>query len=265
MNILMGEIPDGVYADDLASNPDTNKRSYSSSEIRSHASTFADLYSNLSVIYGDKFATTVGVGSITKWETDYFISKQDSSQPLETRRQNLLTKIRATGGISYTYLNTLIHSVLDPLGLTFDLFVYCGMPDGAWILDISALGLDTFLSIEDPLLGARRDLTPLDCTLNYAAAGLTALQLADIQTTAYTYEVKIYGHASPATLSTLGQLLTQSEKGGSTHIITNDAQNPALIGGSVFDMGLAGNGLIDSFDFGNGLPASTFDLWDFNL
>ena len=92
------------------------------------------------------------------------------------------------------------------------------------LLDFSILDVGTFLSFRDPLSGARRDMTPLDCSLDYAAAGLTAQDLLDIQATAYTYEVRIYGHADTATLALLDKRLTESEPARSTHVLINDAQ-----------------------------------------
>lgn len=263
MDILLGEMPRDLYASDRADSSDLNKRSYSSSEIRAHAQMFANLYSNLDDIEENKFVTTLNVNGISKWEKQLFPFAVDSSQPFDTRKQNAVTKYRATGGISNAYINALVHSVLDPLGLAFDISSYCGMNNGGWILDNTPLDVGTFLAYLDPLFGAQQDHVPLDCDLDYVAAGITAQDLLDIQTTAYTYEVRIYGNADAMTLSSLDQLLTRSEKAGSTHLIIN--QFPLPTDPDFIDMGpFTGDTLIDNIDCGNFLSLdATYDVWDF--
>lgn len=228
MDILMAEIPDGVYASDRADDPDPNKRSYSSSELRAHATLLANLYANLNGIWDDKFLTTVTAAGLTPWEKQLFATLQDSGQSFQTRKNNLLAKFRATGGISYPAIESLIQSILDPVSLTFDLVTWgCGSGGGgAWILDFTPLDVETYLASRAPLTGARQDLTPLDCDLDYAAAGLTAQDLIDIQSTAYTYEVRIHGNADAATLNTLDIALTEAEPSRSTHVITNNYPDP---------------------------------------
>lgn len=264
MQILLGELPQGVYASDFADLPNVNMRSYSSSEIRAHAQVYANIYSNLQDIYQNKFLSTVQPSAIGSWEKDLFVQVIDSSTPFETRKQNALTKYRATGGISYIYIYNLIFSILQPLGLDFTLATFCGMPMGAWHLDVSPLDRDTFLAEQDPILGAVQTFTPLDCSLDYAAAGLTLAQFRSIQATAYTYAVYIYGNADAMTLSTLDQVLTQAEPGGSTHIIINNS--PLPIDPNILDLG-GGSGctLIDAIDCGTGEIGATFNVWDLLL
>ena len=98
---------------------------------------------------------------------------------------------------------------------------------GTWILGYSSLGQNTYLGTLDPLIGDRSGFTPLDCSLDYAAAGITAGQLADIQKMAYSYEVRIYGNADAVTLALLDSDLTKYEPARSTHIILNNATPPA--------------------------------------
>ena len=227
LDVLFAEMPDGVFAKDRADNPDPNLNSVSSSEIRAHAQSFADLYENLRTINQDKFGSTVTPEGIDQWEKDYFRTAQNASLGFQIRKQNLLTKIRATGGINYPYIYGLIKSILDPYGLTFDILFYSGLYNGslngAWIFGDSALGVDTWLARRDPLIGMRLDMQPLDCRLDYAAAGITAQDLQDIQETAYTYEVRIFGTAPPEVLALLNSTLEGSEPARSTHIITNGA------------------------------------------
>jgi hypothetical protein len=117
-------------------------------------------------------------------------------------------------------------SILTPLSLPYNIFALNGsVPGSAWIMDVSHLGLDTFLVGMDPIRGAIRT-APLDCNLNYAAAGLTLAQLQAIQATAYTYVVKITGTASSTVLAQLGAALTIFEGASRTHMIVNNVGDP---------------------------------------
>lgn len=266
LDIVMGELPEGIYATDRADDPDPNKRSYTSSELRAHSQMFANLYSNVSDIYADKFVTTMTDGGVPKWEKDLFGSVQTGS--ITDRKAAVIVKFRAGKGISVPAITALVASVLGPLGVPFQILPYSGQSNGtitgAWVLGASPLGLSTWLSFMDPLLGARQDLTPLDCSLDYAAAGLTLEQLQEIQFTAYAYELQIFGTVDAATLSQINALLTTNEPARSDHVVANNApyvaQDPDII-----DFGAPGSDTImDIIDFGSGAPAATFDVWDFN-
>lgn len=270
LDILMAEMPAGVYAEDRADNPDTTKRSVSSSEIRAHAQLFANLYDNLDTISSDKFVSTVTAGSLARWEADLFSEPQDPTQSFAVRQANLLAKLRLIRGINYASIFSIVDGILTPLGLPFSIFQFngCGQgqnPGGGWILSVSALGLSTYLAAGDPLLGAGRDpgITPLDCNLNYAAAGITAQQLADIQATAYTYGVQIYGIADAATLAALDAALTKFEPARSTHIITNNAVPPPL-DPDILDLGpFVEDTLADVIDCGSFTMPPAYDVYDF--
>lgn len=221
LSIIMAELPGGVFAEDFADDPDFAKRSYSSSELRASAQLIADAYENLSDINRDKFITTATPTGLAKWEKGLFATAQDASLTDEQRRQNLLAKLRSAGGINLPTIKNIVTGVLG--SLDFDILPYSGQAQGAWILDESPLGLSTWLAKIDPLYGYL-----LDNTLDYAAAGLTLQQLLDIQETAYTYEVRIYGNADASTLSILDQQLTQFEPARSTHVIRNNETRPAI-------------------------------------
>jgi len=230
---------------------------------------FADLYANLEIIDLDKTATTVTVTGIGRWEKEFFQEPQDGSLTFIQRQQNLLAKIRASGGISLPAISSIIHAILDPVGLTFDILPFNGCSNpaltGAWILEVSSLDFDTYLGLMDPLLGAGRDpgITPLDCSLDYAAAGLTLQEMRDIQATAYTYAVIIHGTADAATLALLDRKLTESEPARSTHVIINNAPDPIPTDG--LDLGdFTGDSLIDVIDCGEfNEPSPSFDILDF--
>jgi hypothetical protein len=230
--MVFSELPDGVYADDRADDPDFNKRSVSSSELRAHAQLFANLYSNLKDTNDDKFLQSVTPDGLAPWERELFSSVQDSMQSYEIRRANLISKLRSTIGISLPAIKAIVDGILTPLGLAFEILPYGGQDNGnvtgAWVLGVSPLGLSSYLSFLDPLNGETRDplLTALDCDLDYAAAGLTLSQLQMIQLNAYAYEVQIYGNADATTLSLLNKRLTEQEPARSQHIIRNNATLP---------------------------------------
>lgn len=228
LTLLMDEMPEGVYAEDRADHPNPSNRSFSSAEIRAHAQMIADAYANLKNINKDKFLTTVTTGGVGSWEKDLFKTAQDSNQTFEVRKANLIAKFRASGGINTSAIEDIVDSILTPVGLTFQISTWgcLGKGDGAWVLDESALDVSTYLSLIDPLLGARPDMVPLDCDLDYAAAGLTLQEMQDIQRTAYTYEVRIFGTADSTTLAQLDQALTQFEPARSTHEIRNNFPGP---------------------------------------
>lgn len=227
----MAELPAGVYAEDLANNTNPNLNSSSSAELRSHANLYATVYETAEDVYNNFFITTLQPDGIGQWEVDYFGAIQDASQTFAQRQSNLSAKFRATGGLSLPYINSLISSLLTPLGLTWAILPLSGQVNengdtGAWILGYSSLGQNTYLAALDPIVGEMMNYTPLDCNLNYADAGLTAEQLVDIQTTAYQYEVRIYGNASATTLTMLDNLLTKYEPARSDHVILNNAAPP---------------------------------------
>lgn len=229
--LLMAELPEGVYAQDLANNIDPSKNSYSSAELRAHANLYDGIYETAEDVYNNFFITTLQPDGVGQWEVDYFGAIQDASQGFAARKANLTAKFRATGGLSLPYINSLISGLLTPLGLTWAILPLSGQVNengdtGAWILGYSSLGQNTYLGGLDPIIGEMMDFTPLDCSLNYAAAGITADQLAEIQTTAYQYEVRIYGNASSATLTALDNLLKKFEPARSDHVIMNNATPP---------------------------------------
>jgi hypothetical protein len=232
LSLMFTELPEGVYATDRADDPDPNKRSVSSSELRAQAMVLSALYQNLLGINSDKSITTVTEDGLASWEMDLFASAQDGSLGYAVRQQNLLAKIRANGGISLPAIQSIVSAILTPLGLPFQILPYSGQSNGtvtgSWVLDESVLDVSTWLASLDPLIGTGLGVgeTPLDCNLDYAAAGISQSDLVSIQMTAYTYEVQIYGNADAATLALLDRQLTALEPARSTHVITNNAAEP---------------------------------------
>lgn len=267
LEIIFSELPDGVFAQDRADDPNPEKRSYSSAELRAHAAVVAEIYENLDLVNQDKWASTVTAAGISDWEKDYFRDPQNGAAPLETRRQNLIAKIRAIGGLSLPAISSLIDGILTPKGLAFEVVPWngcmVGSSSGGWILDETPLGGATYLGFADPLLGAQQDpgVTALDCDLDYAAANLTLQQFEDIMRTAYTYEVRIFGNADAATIAQLERILTEQEPARSQHIIVNNSELP--IDPQVFDLGSFVGTKVNQFDGGDFLsPPASFDVYD---
>lgn len=233
-DLLMSELPEGVYADDRSDDPDPEKRSYSSAELRAQAAMFAGIYENLRLVNNDKFASTVTLDGISRWEVDYFKDAQDSNISFSNRKIRLFTKLQSVGGISLPAMKKVIGSILDPEGLAWDILPYSGQNNGsingAWIFEYSRIDLDTFLAKLDPIIGSQQSmgLTQLSCDLNWASAGITEQDLLDIQETAYKYEVRIFGNADAITLTILEKQLTAFEPARSSHYIRNNSTGAVL-------------------------------------
>lgn len=226
MNLILSELPEGVYPDDLADSADFDSRSYSSAELRAHATLLSALYENLSLIYSDKFLTSQTEGSVTEWERQLFATLQDQTLDFKTRQARLIAKFRAQGGLSHQALRNIVAGVLN---LEFELSPWSGPFNGAWVLDESELEMGTYLTSLDPLQGQRVGYYALDCDLDYEASGLTLQDLTDIQESAYRYELRIFGHADDMTLSTLDIVLTHFEPARSQHLILNDHPGAEIV------------------------------------
>jgi hypothetical protein len=220
-------MPPGLYSADTAKNANTALNAWTSSEARAWAMLFTDAYASLLAIWNNKFVTLADASGIQRWEIMVFGSPQSATLSLTQRRNAVLAQLQYQGGINYAIIYAAVYALLNPLGFTFVIQTYNGaVPGSAWILGTSLLGLDTYLAPCDPIKGTAG--TPLDCSLDYAAAGLTAAQLASIQQTAYTYAVKITGTATDATIAQLDTILTKLEGASRTHQIVNNFQGPYL-------------------------------------
>lgn len=259
LSTLLSENPDGLYPIDRADNADPTKRSNASGEYRSWAMMLDAVYTNLENIYFNKFISTADLGGIARFEKDFFPIPQDATQTLEQRRANLLAQFRKQGSISFAGINAIIDAILTTLGFAYELQPYCGHNGGGWIMDVSKIDVDTILAPMDPLEGAIVT-DPLTCSLDYAGAGITEEQLDDIQETAYTYAVRIFGVPDNATLNKLDYFLTIFEPARSTHFVLPDwygTQDDFIHGGffnttTYFDQILCG-------DFG---PSGNYDVID---
>lgn len=220
--LLKAELPQGLYSSDRADSSDPAQRSYSSAELRAMAKSIADIYAGLKAVYSDKFIGEATDSGLNAWESVLFTTAQDASLNEAQKRGNTLAKLRSSQGISWSAISSLVGGVLAPLNIAYDVSAWSGTNNGGWILDYSPLDVGTWLNEIDPLLGARRDVSPLDCAGDYAGAGLSQEDYLAIQKVAYTYEVRIFGHIDEVTYRLLDQLLTAAEPARSAHLILND-------------------------------------------
>lgn len=214
--LLQRELPEGVYADGPAS------AYFSTADNDSVAGIAASGYQNLSLIYDNYFPQSA-VAKLYEWEIAVFGAPSTSLLTILERQQRLLDKLRDGHGISFDDIVSQLEAIFLNTGLEFDLVTWSGSQGGggAWIFEDCSLDVDTYLGAMSPIRGAN-----LDCSLDYVAAGLTAAQLQAIQETAYTYEVRIIGHADASFLTELDATLTAIEPARSTHYIYNDFPGP---------------------------------------
>jgi hypothetical protein len=234
--ILQRELPEGVYAD----GPPT--AFYTTSDMDSVAKIIGDAYENLNVIY-DNFwpQTMLGYSAsgeqINAWEIREFGQIQDTTQNLETRIANLLTKIQSIPAINAAYIASLIQSLLGPnigynqllVGGAFEIIEW-GNYTGSWMIGVSELGIDTFLSGGNRYQNTGSNICPPAPLGTPPPNGISETELSDEQQTAYTYEVRIYGTTlSSSMLAKLNVLLSANEPARSTHVITDGLDPSTMI------------------------------------
>jgi len=246
--MISSELPEGVFA---FGSPE---KFYTTADDDSVAKCAESAYTNLERIYQNSFPQSADE-KISDWEVKVFGAVGSAFDNLQTRRQNVLDKLRERAGISIpiirekiqktfdkadiisegvngviggswlldfnyldidTYLSFRDSSVPSNSDLTFDL-VEWGCESGGWILDVSLLEVETYLGFLDPIRAA-----DLDCDLDYAGAGISASELEDIQTNAFTYEVRITGTAEQRFLDYLENQLVKIEPARSDHFIYNN-------------------------------------------
>lgn len=220
--MLQRELPEGVYPDGPAT------AFFSTADNDAIAGIAASGYSNLSIVY-DNYFPQLAVEKLSDWEMAVFGAVATSALTVLERQQRVLQQLRAQFSISYASILSQIEEIFEAAGLEFDLVNWNGgqggngekFGGGAWDLEFSALDADTYLSPMDPVRSGG-----MDCSLDYLAHGLTAAQLQAIQETAYTYEVRIIGHADASFLADLDATLKRIEPARSTHYIYNDFPGP---------------------------------------
>jgi hypothetical protein len=213
--ILQRESPPSVYPDGAPS------LYYSTADQFAFASVLADAYTNLSDIY-ENYSPLTAVDRLADFETLYFGYTLDSSLTVDERRTILLAKIRTQRRTTPADILAVIYSIISS-DIPIEILEWNGnnngTRNGAWILGVSTLGVDAFLSSRAPIYGNQIDKVPLDCSLDYEAAGITEQDLTNIQDTAYTYTVNIGTTLDAFTLAQIDEALNQAEGASRRHIL----------------------------------------------
>lgn len=220
--VFQRELPEGVYPD---GNPSA---SFSAASIYSKAQVFETMYANLNRIYDNYWPQTADE-KIGDWEITVFGQIQDASLSLDTRRQNVLTKIRAQPTITMWNILTLIAGLI-PAGMFVQIAEFqCGS-GRSWILGVSRFGKDTFLGWGSPNSIQGPDFCHLAQNLGWrlgqSALGLNTFlgshdagNLILAQNRAYGYEIRIFGNIDAATLNLINLEVTKAEPARSHFII----------------------------------------------
>lgn len=225
--LIQRELPEDVYADGPPGAFRTTADSYAT------ASGIAIAYANLQRIYNNHFPQYADE-RIADWEFKVFKAYQDSMLSLEERQQRILTKLRARPGIRPDDVKAVAHVAIGT-DKDINIVEFCGHPGLSWVLDESALNIDTYLNafsgMEAGLFG------PDLCDKTAADLGITEAELKAYQDQAYTYEVRINGY----TLTTdeyraLDAALTQYEPARSNHRIISPYPPPVVIYEWTLDM-----------------------------
>jgi hypothetical protein len=217
--ILQRESPPNLYPDGQPS------QFFSTADQYSVASVLGDAYANQEEVY-DNYFPTVTVDNLPDFEFLYFGYNLDSTLTIDQRRVLLLNKIRTKRRTTPQDIIDVIYTIIDP-SIPVEILEWNGNFNGtrygAWILGVSTLGIDTFLSGRAPIYGAQLDKAPLDCDLDVAAAGITEEDLINIQDTAFTYTVNIGVTLDVQTLTMLDSALNAAEGASRRHFINASA------------------------------------------
>lgn len=208
--LLQREMPEDVAPDGAPS------AFYSTAEMDSVAKVLSTSYQNLSVIYSDNYPQTTSEDRIADWEIKVFGNVKPANLTLQERRDRVLAKLRLPRGLTKTDIEGVVRGVLGTAA-DFEI-VEWGCEDGSWILDYSELGVGTILNGTAWTFGIAADL----CSKSPSDYGLTADQWAEMQETAYTYEVKIFNQTLTADqYLELDRELLIWEPARSRHVITD--------------------------------------------
>lgn len=185
--IIQRELPDKAYA--YSTRP---KDFYTTSDDDSAAFALSKVYENLEVIYDNYFPQT-STEKLEDWETTVFGAVDETNATIAQRRDRLLSKIRSRKGITVQDIRDIVFSII---GSDKDVeIIEKGCESGAWILGKSKLSRNTFLGISS--VGGGVTIPP-DFSACQSEAwlqlGITEQQFVELQTQAYSYEIRIRGY-----------------------------------------------------------------------
>lgn len=217
--IIQRELPEDCYPDGAPTGYFSTSDSYATAKVLETA------YANLHRIYDNYFPNYANERQ-ADWEYTVFGYQLDSALTLLQRQQLVESKLRSQNTIRQSDLLAAIYTVIDQ-SIVVELLPWSGkfngIRTGAWILGQSPLGYSTFLGGRSAIWGTQKAHTPLDCSLNAAAAGITQQDVTDIQNTAYTYEVRIFANLTSAQLSAIDTALNSAEAARDRHVLINNA------------------------------------------
>lgn len=191
---------------------------FHTAEMDSYAKVMRHAYKNQSAIYANFFPQTCDENTINLYELKYFGKLGSSSLTLAQRQALVIQKIQSARGITKQIIRNVVNYTIP--GLSFEIAVWIfGQGEGGWVLDVSQLDIETYLNTDAQYA---LPVGPQLCSQGPADWGMTPQQWADLQTYAYTYEVRIYGYTlTPQQYSELDAALSANEPARSTHVINS--------------------------------------------
>lgn len=206
------ETPEDVYAS--SAEPSVF---YTSADDYSVAKTIGTGYLTLQRVY-DNYFPLYTVESIEDWEMFVFGRIGDGTLSLEQRRALVVQKLRQQGGITDFDIRAAVTGAIPFLAPSGFEVIPWNSPEGSWMLDLSQLGISTYLNGSN-LVDA---VGPGLCDADPADYGLTPEEWRIAQEEAYTYSVFIYNYTlTPTDFQTLDAALTAVEEGQSRHVIVD--------------------------------------------
>lgn len=209
------ELPEGVYAD----GPPT--AFFTTASAYAKAVQLETVYANLQRIYDNQFPQSADE-RIYDWEKYAFGRFLEGSLTLQERRDLIVARFRLRPGITKQDMLDVVYSIIGNDKEVRIITWGCG-EDGGWELGESQLGVTTYLNgsrLVDVTSGIYPDAEI--CDLTAADLGMSQDDFDQMQETAYTYEVMIYGYTLTADERTLiDSELTKREPARATHIITD--------------------------------------------
>jgi hypothetical protein len=211
------ELPEGVYFDGSATG------SFSTASVRAKSMLLKTAYDNMARVYDNQYPQLADE-RIFDWELYAFGRYLPGSLTLAERRTKILDRFRLRPGITTSDMKAVVLSIIGQ-DKTVEIRPW-GCDGGVWLLGISQLGIDTYLA------GARLvDITPgvfpgLDlCDLSDDTDPILSsdFYLAELQETAYTYEVCIFGYTlTDDERNLMDAELKKYEPARAAHVITDN-------------------------------------------
>jgi hypothetical protein len=207
--LIQRELPEDAYPHS------GNPADYlSTADSDATARVFATAYENLQSIEANNFPQSADEEAIGKWEVRYFGAVQGGPLTLTERRDRVLQKGRERRTMSPDDLRDIVKGVIGSDKVVEIGEWSCGT--GSWMLDVSQLGVQTYLDRGRP-----------------GVIGLAGGDLTDALEHAYSYTVRIYAYTPTASeLKTIVTLLNKAEPSMSIREIISNLNAADTFGGT---------------------------------